>query len=154
MEREKIMATATIERTAEAEIRKLLDDWAKAAGTFDIDRIMQAYAPDVLAFDAIAKLQFKGAQVYREHWQACAAMCPGPMVFEVLDLAVEAGDDIAFGHYLVHCGPIGEDGKEDTGYMRATFCCRKRGGAWKIVHEHFSVPFDPTNSQALLRLEP
>ena len=46
MEREKIMATATIERTAEAEIRRLLDDWAKAAGTFDIDRIMK---PDDLA---------------------------------------------------------------------------------------------------------
>src|SRR5262245_20003698 len=107
MERQKIMATATIERTAEAEIRKLLDDWAKAAGTFDIDRIMKAYAPDVLAFDAIAQLQFKGAQAYREHWQACAAMCPGPMVFEVHDLAIEAGDDIAFGHYLVRCGAIG-----------------------------------------------
>jgi len=154
MEREKIMATATIERTAEAEIRKLLDDWVKAAGTFDIDRIMKAYAPDVLAFDAIAQLQFKGAQAYREHWQACAAMCPGPMIFEVHDLAIEAGDDIAFGHYLVRCGTIGEDGKEQAGYMRATFCCRKKSGKWKIVHEHFSAPFDPQSSKALLDLEP
>jgi uncharacterized protein (TIGR02246 family) len=148
------MATATIERTAEAEIRGLLDDWAKAAGTFDIDRIMEAYTPDILAFDAIAKLQFKGASAYREHWQACAAMCPGPMIFEVHDLAIEAGDGIAFGHYLVRCGTIGEDGKEQSGYMRATFCCRKRSGRWKIAHEHFSAPFDPQSSKALLELEP
>jgi len=148
------MATATIERTAEAEIRSLIDDWAEAAGAFDLERIMAAYAPDVLAYDAIAELQFKGAEAYREHWQACAAMCPGPMVFEVHDLAIEAGDDIAFGHYLVRCGMVRDDGTEDTGYMRATFCCRKRAGRWQIVHEHFSAPFDPESGKALLRLAP
>lgn len=148
------MATTTIERTAEAEIGKLIEGWAKAAGTFDIDRIMAAYAPDILAFDAIGKLQFKGAQAYREHWQACAEMCPGQMVFEIHDLAIEAGDDIAFGHYLVRCGAVGDDGKEDTGFVRVTFCCRKRSGRWLIAHEHFSVPFDPESGKPLLRLEP
>lgn len=148
------MATATIELSAEAEIRALIGEWADAARSFDIDRVMAAYAPDVLAFDAIAQLQFKGARAYREHWQACAAMCHGPMVFEVHDLAVEAGDQIAFGHYLVRCGTIGDDGKEDAGYMRATICCRRAGGTWQIAHEHFSAPFDPVSSQALLRLEP
>jgi uncharacterized protein (TIGR02246 family) len=138
----------------EAQIRGLIDGWAKAAGTFDIDRVMAAYAPDILAFDAIAQLQFKGAQAYREHWQACAAMCPGPMIFEVHDLAIEAGDDVAFGHYLVRCGAVGEDGKEDAGYMRVTFCCRKTSGKWLIAHEHFSAPFDPESGKALLRLEP
>jgi uncharacterized protein (TIGR02246 family) len=148
------MATATLDLSAEAEIRALIGEWADAARSFDIDRVMAAYAPDVLAFDAIAQLQFKGAKAYREHWQACAAMCPGPMVFEVHDLAVEAGEQIAFGHYLVRCGAIGDDGKEDAGYMRATICCRRVGGGWKIAHEHFSAPFDPASSQALLRLEP
>jgi ketosteroid isomerase-like protein len=148
------MATATMQRTAEAEIRRLIEGWAKAAGTFDLDGIRAAYAPDILAYDAIMKLQFKGADAYLEHWQACADMCPGPMVFEIHDLAIEAGDDIAFGHYLVRCGAVGEDGKEDTGYMRATFCCRKRSGAWKIAHEHFSAPFDPESGKALCRLEP
>ncbi len=148
------MATATIDRTAEAEVRRLIEDWAEAAGTFDIDRIMAAYTPDILAYDAIAKLRFEGAQAYREHWQACAAMCPGPMVFEVHDLAIEAGEAIAFGHYLVRCGFVGEDGKEDTGFMRATFCCRKTSGRWLIAHEHFSAPFDPESGKALCRLEP
>ena len=116
---------------------------------------MAAYAPDILAFDAIAKLQFKGAKAYREHWQACAAMCPGPMIFEVHDLAHRGRRR----HGLRPLPralrrPSGEDGKEDTGYMRVTFCCRKTSGKWKIVHEHFSVPFDPESGKALLRLEP
>lgn len=148
------MATATIARTAEQEVRTLIEDWAKAARAFDIDRIMAAYAPDVLAFDAIGKLRFEGARAYREHWQACAAMCPGPMIFEVHDLVIEAGDDIAFGHYLVRCGAIGEDGNEKTGYMRATVCCRRHHASWLIAHEHFSAPFDPATGDALLHLEP
>lgn len=38
---------------------------------------MSHYAPDVLAFDAILRLRFKGAEAYRDHWQASLAMCPG-----------------------------------------------------------------------------
>ena len=45
----------------DAQIRGLLDDWVKAARAKDIDGIMATYAPDILAFDAIAQLQFKGA---------------------------------------------------------------------------------------------
>ncbi|MGH6913208.1 MAG: YybH family protein [Geminicoccales bacterium] len=67
---------------------------------------------------------------------------------------MEAGGDIAFGHCLARCGAIGEDGKEQTSYMRGTFCCRKRSGKWKIAHEHFSAPFDPQSGKALLDLEP
>ncbi|HEX5078578.1 MAG TPA: nuclear transport factor 2 family protein [Geminicoccaceae bacterium] len=148
------MAATTLERTDEAEIRGLIEDWAEAARAWDIDRIMAAYTPDILAFDAIARLQFKGAQAYREHWQACMAMCPGLMIFEIHGLEIEAVDDIAFGHYLVRCGTVGDDGREDAGFMRATFCCRRTGKMWKIAHEHFSAPFDPASGEALLKLAP
>jgi uncharacterized protein (TIGR02246 family) len=148
-----ILMTAA-HNTAHAAVGKLIADWAAAARAFDIDRIMASYAPDIVAFDAIAKLRFDGVQAYREHWLACAEMCPGPMVFEIHDLAIQAGDDIAFAHYLIRCGVIGEDGKENSGYMRATVCCRNTDGRWLIAHEHYSVPFDPASSQALLGLEP
>ena len=64
------------------------------------------------------------------------------------------GSDIAFGHYLVRCGAVRDDGTEETGYMRGTFCCRRTNGRWKIAHEHFSAPFDPESGKALLKLEP
>ena len=38
--------------------------------------------------------------------------------------------------------------------MRATVCFRKTGRAWRIVHEHFSAPFDPESGKALFDLEP
>jgi uncharacterized protein (TIGR02246 family) len=145
-----LQMTRTDEKT---QIRRLIDDWAKAARASDIDGIMAAYAPDIVSFDAITQLQFKGADAYRKHWEACIAMCPGPMIFEIHDLGIEAGDDVAFGHYLLRCGATGEDGEEKSGWMRATGCYRKRSGRWMVVHEHFSAPFDMESGKALLSLE-
>ena len=137
-----------------AQIRQLIEDWAKAARASALDRIMAAYAPDVRSFDAIAQLQFKGADAYRRHWEACIAMCPGPLIFEIHDLEIEAGDRVAFGHCLVRCGTTAETGKEQTGWLRGTVCCRKSSGRWMVAHEHFSVPFEPESGKALLGLEP
>jgi ketosteroid isomerase-like protein len=149
------MALETMTKPDETtHLRELLQEWAQAAGRGDIDAIMAHYAPDIRSFDAIAQLQFKGADAYRKHWQACMEMCSGPMIFEIHDLSVTNGDDIAFGHYLLRCRQIAEDGKEQAGWMRGTSCWRKRGGRWAIVHEHFSAPFDPASGKTLLDLKP
>jgi uncharacterized protein (TIGR02246 family) len=148
------MALQMTKTDEEARVRGLIEDWARAARASDLDGIMAAYAPDILAFDAIAQLQFKGAQAYRKHWEACIAMCSGPLVFEIHDLNIAAGDDVAFAHYLLKCGGTGEDGKDQTGWMRATVGFRRRSGKWMVVHEHFSAPFDMASGKALLGLEP
>ena len=135
-------------------IHRLIDDWAQAVRASDLDRIMTAYASDILSFDAVAQLQFRGAEAYRRHWQACLEMCTGPMIFEVHDLEIEGGNDVAFGHYLLRCGGTGPDGKEQAGWMRVTVCCRRQRGRWLVAHEHFSAPFDVASGKALLDLEP
>lgn len=138
----------------EDEVRAVIEEWIRAAGAKDLDAIMATYAPDIVAFDAIAQLQFKGAEAYRKHWQTCLAYMPGSMIFKPSEVAVSASGDAAFVHYLCRCGGVKEDGTEETGWMRGTVCLRKSGGQWKIVHEHFSTPFDPESSKALLDLEP
>jgi len=148
------MEAAARKVTSEDEVRELIEDWVKASRAKDIDRIMSSYTPDVLAFDAIAALQFKGAEAYRKHWEACLAMCPGPMTFEAHDLNITAGDDMAFCHYLGRCGATDANGEERAGWFRVTVCCRKTNGRWRVVHEHFSAPFDPQSGKALLDLKP
>jgi uncharacterized protein (TIGR02246 family) len=145
-----IAATRTDETVR---IRALIEDWAEAVRASDLERIMAAYTPDILSFDAVAQLQFKGAEAYRRHWQACLGLCSG-MIFEVHDLEIEAGDGVAFGHYLVRCGGTGPDGEEQVGWMRVTVCCRRSLGRWRVAHEHFSVPFDMASGKALLDLTP
>jgi ketosteroid isomerase-like protein len=38
--------------------------------------------------------------------------------------------------------------------MRVTACYRRDGGQWRIVHEHWSAPFDMASGAALFNLEP
>jgi ketosteroid isomerase-like protein len=117
------MALQMTRTNDEAQIRALVDDWARAVRAKDLDAIFAHYAPDILAFDAIARLQFEGTEAYRKHWQACMAMCPGQMIFEVHDLGVAAGDDVAFCHYLSRCGGTGADGEErPDGCARPPVC--------------------------------
>jgi uncharacterized protein (TIGR02246 family) len=129
--------------TAEAEIRAQVDSWLRAVLAMDIEGIVSHYAPDILAFDAVSQLQLKGVDAYKKHWQACLAMCrPGTMIFEVHDVHVTAGDDVAFATALTRCGGTEENGEEKTGWMRMTAGYRKMNGKWTVVHEHFSAPFD------------
>ena len=148
------MNAKTAQATAEAEIRELVGRWLKAVLAMDIDGIVSHYAPDIVAFDAVSQLQFTGVDAYRKHWEVCLSLCaPGTMIFEIHDLNIAAGNDVAFCHGLSRCGGTGENGEEKAGWMRMTVGYRKTNGRWTVVHEHFSAPFD-MESLKVLDLKP
>ncbi|SDM29681.1 conserved hypothetical protein [Modicisalibacter muralis] len=146
--------TQTQQTQAETEIRQLIDNWTQAFLAKDLDGIMAHYAPDVVAFDAIIALQFKGIEAYREHWAQCLTFCQGAMKFELHELDITAGEDVAFSHSLSHCGGTNEEGEEQACWMRGTVCYRKLDGQWLVTHEHFSAPFDMESGKALFDLAP
>ena len=148
------MTTDTISAGIQSELRQTFDQWLNAVLAMDVDRIMSHYAPDIVSYDAIVQLQFRGADAYRKHWQACFDMSPGELIFEVEDLHLAAGGEVGFCHCLTWCGIRAEDGSEKAGWMRMTAAYRKIAGQWRIVHEHFSVPFDMASGKALFDLKP
>lgn len=148
------MLTENRNAQAEAEIRACLETWKNAFLKRDVDTIMTLYTPDVLAFDAILKLQFKGREAYRKHWEACMSMCGGHLLFEIQDLDITAADQIAFAHYVCLCGGTNEKGEQQSGWMRVTLGLRREQGEWKIAHEHFSSPFDPMTGKVLFDAAP
>jgi uncharacterized protein (TIGR02246 family) len=148
------MNTETGNFTAHTEVDALLRSWLAAVLASDLERIVSHYASDVVAFDAIKALQFKGADAYGKHWADCMAMCPGQMLFEMHELRIVAADDVAYCHYLAHCGVTDPSGETKSGYTRATVGCRKVNGKWVIAHEHFSAPFDMETGKALHDLKP
>lgn len=148
------MNNATENQTVEARIRELTNEWERAVCAKDLDRIMSQYAGDVLAFDAVGTLQFKGAEAYRQHWQKCFEFCQGEGFFEISELGVHASADLAYSHFLNHCGGTNEKGEMQTGWMRGTRCWHRQGNDWKVVHEHFSMPFDMASGQIDFGIEP
>lgn len=137
-----------------ADVKALIERWAESTRKKDLDAIMACYAPDVRAFDAIGPLQFRDAAAYREHYATCLTYMPGETLFEVHQLEIEAEGDLAFASYLGRCGCTDEKGELQAGWMRATICCKKLEGEWRIAHEHYSNPFDPESGQTRLDLEP
>lgn len=140
--------------TARAGVERTIKAWADAVGRSDVPAIMAHYADDVLAFDAVQTLQFKGARAYGEHWKACMEMCPGPMVFQLRDPVIHVAGDFATAYGLIRCGMIDEQGKEQASWMRMTSVYRRKGDRWLIEHEHFSAPFDMKSWKAMFDLQP
>ncbi len=136
------------------ELHGLIDSWVAANLAKNLDAIIEHYAEDVLAFDAILQLQFKGRAAYRAHWQMCLEMCAGPTTFEVRELQQETSGELGFGHFLAYCGGTDAEGKSQGCWLRVSQGYRKQSGRWLIAHEHFSVPFDPESGQALFGLQP
>ena len=74
--------------------------------------------------------------------------------YEVRDLSITAGDDIAFSHSLNRIHGTMTNGHNTNLWLRSTACFRKIDGRWLIVHLQASVPVDLANGKALLDLTP
>lgn len=64
----------------------------------------------------------------------------GSLGYEVRDLEVTVGGDLAYGHSLNRMWDPGRRAGSRCGF-RATYCLRKVDGRWLIAHEHTSTPF-------------
>lgn len=148
------MQTNPSENDTREQIQTLIKQWSDAVRDKDLDAIMAYYAPDIVAYDAIIQLQFKGAQAYRQHWEYCLGMCNGPMVFEQRELVVHGDEQLAFAHWLNSCGASDDQGEQKSSWMRASAGYRHTPQGWKAVHEHFSAPFDMESGKALFDLKP
>jgi ketosteroid isomerase-like protein len=72
------MTTEKSKAIDEAQIRTLIDHWAKALRAKDINGLMSHYAPDILTFDIVPPLQCQGVDVYRKNFEAWFASVQGP----------------------------------------------------------------------------
>jgi uncharacterized protein (TIGR02246 family) len=127
--------------TDQAQIRQLMDHWAEAVRSKDVDGLMSHYATDIVVFDLAPPLQYRGADECRENWEAWFPTFRGPIGYEVRALDIAASEDIAFCHSFNRITGTRTDNEKTDIWVRATVCCRKTDGKWKIVHEHQSVPF-------------
>lgn len=140
--------------SAQTEIQTLINTYRDAVMNKNVDKVMTLYTDDIVSFDAIKALQFKGKAAYLAHWEACMEMCSGPHVFEFHEIAIETADNLAFAHWVTHCGGTNDKGETQSCWMRATACYRQVGGTWKIAHEHWSAPFDPMSGSTLFDVQP
>ena len=80
----------------EAQIRDVLNRWAKAFRAHDLDGIMSMYDPGVVAYDIVPPLQYVGATAYRKDYQQFLDQYNGPIDVEFRELHIVAGNRVAF----------------------------------------------------------
>jgi ketosteroid isomerase-like protein len=138
----------------EADIRQRIDTWAKAIRAMDLESAMSIYASDIVSFDLDPPLRYTGAEAKRKRWASVFAMYQRLHSYEVRDLAITVGDEVAFGYSLNHILGTLKNGTSTDIWLRWTTGFRKMGGIWLIAHEQLSVPVDPQSGRALLDLKP
>lgn len=148
------MAAATSKAPSEAQIRGIVEAWAKAVRAQDINAMLSNYAPDIVSFDAVTKLHIIGLDAVRRRTEEWVSSFQAPIGYEIRDLSIAAGDDVAFSHSLNRISGTMTDGEKVDMWIRVTVCFRKIDSKWLVTHEHVSVPFDMESSKALLDLKP
>jgi ketosteroid isomerase-like protein len=123
----------------EVAIRCVIDAWTKAlhdkdpaavAACLDEGLVVYSLAPPLAAPDDDGA----GLQGWFDTWS-------GPIGYAFQDLTIAASGDVAFAHGLAHMSGTKTDGETPDLWFRSTLGLRRRGGAWKISHQHESVPF-------------
>ena len=121
-----------------AQIRALVENWATAVRAKDMQGALAHHADDIVMFDVPMPLQARGMDEYKKTWELFFLENPGgPGSFDVTELHVTAGEQVAFCHALV---------KVFRSTVRLTVGLRKEKNEWLIAHEHHSYPLELSSS--------
>lgn len=148
------MAVKANRQNDEAEIKRVIEDGVEAVRNKNIEGVMSFYAPEVVSFDIVPPLQYVGADAFRKVWEEVFFVYQGPIDYEIHDLSITVGDDVAFTHSLNRISGTMNTGQQTDLWLRWTACFRKINGKWLIVHHQNSVPVDLRTGRAVLDLKP
>jgi uncharacterized protein (TIGR02246 family) len=114
----------------ETAIRGIIENWAAAVRAVDMDGILANHTGDILMYDVPEPLFSRGMDAYRATWELFFKYSKGgPGSFDIVELAVTAGSDVAFATAILEI--VGTR-------LRLTIGLRKENGRWLIAHEHHS----------------
>jgi PhnB protein len=139
--------------TDEAQIRAVIEEWADALRNKEPTRTLSHYAPNLVHFSLAPPLLSTASNP--EGLNAWFATWQGPIGYEIRNLSILVGDDVAFSHSLNRMHGTKTDGAKGDLWFRHTFGFQRIKGEWKIAHEHESVPFYIDGSfKAAIELKP
>jgi uncharacterized protein (TIGR02246 family) len=124
----------------EPAIRSLVEDWAAAVRRKDISGILRHHASSMLMFDVPPPLKSERLDAYQKTWDLFYSASPDPVVFDIREMRVFAGKDVAFVAALMRCETRETNGAFAPLDFRLTIGLRKIDNQWTVLHEHHSVP--------------
>ena len=139
---------------AEQEIRALVEERMAAVAAKDPSPLAARQHEEVVVFDVLPPLRSRGKAAVVEKTQGWFDGYESDIGYDVRELEVHADGDVGFCSFVYHVTGTLTSGSDVDMWVRATLGCRRLDGAWRIVHDHESVPFDPASGRAVINLAP
>jgi uncharacterized protein (TIGR02246 family) len=121
------------------EIQELISRWTKAVRDQDLEGIRASHDPDMLMFDVPPPFLSRGIDAYMATWDVFFKLQAKPVQFDLRDIAITAGDEVAFATALGRCCDLSSGAPVQLDF-RLTMGFKRKDGRWRIVHEHHSLP--------------
>jgi uncharacterized protein (TIGR02246 family) len=139
---------------AEQEIRALVEERVAAVAAKDPSTLAGRQHEEIVMFDVLPPLRSRGKAAAVEKTQGWFDGYASEIGYDVRELEVHADGDAGFCSFVYHVTGTLASGPEVDMWVRATLGCRRIDGAWRIVHDHESLPFDPESGRAVIDLAP
>lgn len=143
-----------VDSSRQTAVRAVVDRFARAVRSRDVEAMVALCSADVLVFDLLPPLTHQGRDAVRGLWSRAFAPYVAPLEYELFRVDVALDGNVAYAHAVTRLAAARADGERFAGWLRLTFGFRREAEAWKIAHQHVSVPFDLDSGAALLDLEP
>ena len=122
-------------------IRTLIERWAAAVHDGDLATVVADHADDIVMFDVPPPFRgLRGIEEYTAAWPPFFEWQRSGAVFEIEELEVVAGQDVAYAHALLRCATPEQLAQDPELRLRLTLGLRKEGDRWVVAHEHHSFP--------------
>ena len=99
------------------------------------------HADDIVMFDVPEPQQgVRGISAYRDTWPGFFEWQAQGATFDLLEVDVTAGTDVAYAWALLRCGTAQDNTAHPDRRLRLSLGLRKEGARWVVAHEHHSFP--------------
>ncbi len=136
----------------ERRIREQVEKIIEGLRAKDLEILKQPYSADVVSFDVEPPLQHLGVEAKLRNWAKVFAFFES-VTYEVRDLTLTVGDEVAFGYAFARLSGTLKNGAATSGmWVRISYGFRKIDGTWLITHDQVSVPLDIASGKGLVDL--
>jgi uncharacterized protein (TIGR02246 family) len=120
-------------------IRELIEQWAAAVHSGDLATVLADHSDDIVMFDVPPPENgVRGIDAYRRTWPPFFDWQRQGAHFEIVELDITAGIDVAYAWALLRCGTNDELAEGPERRLRLTIGLLKHDDSWIVAHEHHS----------------
>jgi ketosteroid isomerase-like protein len=124
----------------------------KAAAATTTDEAMKYFDDNIVLYDFVPGLEYKGAAAVRAHTDEFFSNATD-VKDEITDLDVVTDGKMGMARSIQHFTWKDKAGKAQEATLRVTDVYHKVNGEWKIFHSHVSAPVDPKIGQGQMNLK-